>query len=94
MKQHTRRKFLQRGAGAAAAIASPFTGTFAHAAEFTYKYGNTLPPTHPMNVAATKAADRIREQTNGRLDIQIFPSAQLGSDTDMLSQVRSGALEF
>ena len=94
MTQHTRRKVLQHGAGAAAAIASPFTATFAHAAEFTYKYGNTLPPTHPMNVAATKAADRIREQTNGRLDLQIFPSAQLGSDTDMLSQVRSGALEF
>jgi TRAP-type transport system periplasmic protein len=94
MKQHTRRKFLQRSAGVAVAATSPFVVTFARAAEFTYKYGNTLPPTHPMNVAAMKAADRIREQTNGRLDIQVFPSSQLGSDTDMLSQVRSGALEF
>jgi len=28
------------------------------------------------------------------LDIQIFPSSQLGSDTDTLSQLRSGGVEF
>jgi TRAP-type transport system periplasmic protein len=91
MTFQTRRKFLQHGAAAAALLTSPAR---AGAAEFSYKYGNTLPPTHPMNVAASKAADRIREETKGRLDIQVFPSSQLGSDTDMLSQVRSGALEF
>ena len=36
----------------------------------------------------------IAVATNGRLDIQIFPSNQLGSDTDTLSQVRSGGVEF
>jgi tripartite ATP-independent transporter DctP family solute receptor len=91
MMFYSRRKFLRNGVVAAAVL----TGTArAGAAEFSYKYGNTLPPTHPMNVAASKAADRIREETKGRLDIQVFPSSQLGSDTDMLSQVRSGALEF
>jgi tripartite ATP-independent transporter DctP family solute receptor len=92
--QETRRRFLQRSAGAAASVALPMLPRPARAAEFTYKYGNTLPPTHPMNIAAQKAADRIREETKGRLDIQVFPSSQLGADTDMLSQVRSGALEF
>jgi tripartite ATP-independent transporter DctP family solute receptor len=88
----TRRKFV--GYGAAALLAAPLVARYAHAAEFTYKYGNTLPPTHPMNVVATKVMERIRSETNGRLDIQVFPSSQLGADTDMLSQVRSGALEF
>ncbi len=32
----------------------------------------------------------IKQETNGRVDIQIFPSSQLGSDTDTLSQLRSG----
>lgn len=88
----SRRKFI--GYGTASLLAAPLVAQYAHAAEFSYKYGNTLPPTHPMNVVATKVMERIRSETNGRLDIQVFPSSQLGADTDMLSQVRSGALEF
>jgi TRAP-type transport system periplasmic protein len=94
MSKRSRRDFLQVGVGAAAGIGLPLLPRFAHAAEFTYKYGNTLPPAHPMNVAAKKAAERILQDTKGRFEIQVFPSSQLGADTDMLSQVRSGALEF
>jgi tripartite ATP-independent transporter DctP family solute receptor len=32
--------------------------------------------------------------TSGRFDLQVFPNGQLGTDTDMLSQVRSGAIHF
>jgi len=66
----------------------------AQTAEFNYKYANNLPLTHPMNVRAQEAVDKIREDTGGRVAIQIFPSNQLGADTDMLSQVRSGGVEF
>jgi len=43
---------------------------------------------------AVEAADRIRAESNGALDIQLFPNNQLGADTDVLSQLRSGAVEF
>ncbi len=66
----------------------------ARAAEFSYKYANNLPLSHPMNLRAQEAVTRIKEKTGGRLDIQIFPNNQLGSDTDTLSQLRSGAVEF
>lgn len=66
----------------------------AKAAAFTFKYGNNVPETYPLNVRTKQAADRIRTATDGRFDLQIFPAGQLGTDTDMLSQVRSGALEF
>ena len=66
----------------------------ANAAEFSYKYANNLPAAHPLNVRATEAMARIREATGGRVDIQVFPNNQLGSDTDTLSQLRSGAVEF
>ena len=36
----------------------------------------------------------LRTLRKGRLEIQIFPNNQLGGDTDMLSQVRSGAIDF
>ena len=90
----TRRKLIQGTAIAAAATAAPVKLAFAQSAEFTYKYANNLPITHPVNVRMKAAADAIRSETNGRLDIQIFPSSQLGSDTDMLSQLRSGGVEF
>jgi len=67
---------------------------FAQKAEFAYKYANNLPVMHPMNIRAKEMADAIRAETKGRVDIQIFPNSQLGSDTDMLSQVRSGGVEF
>lgn len=66
----------------------------ANTAQFSYKYANNLPDSHPMNVRAKEMAAAIKAETNGRFDLQIFPNNQLGSDTDMLSQVRSGGIEF
>ena len=89
--QISRRQIL---AGAAGTLALPAMGAFAQKAEFTYKYANNLPVTHPMNIRAKEMADAIRAETRGRVDIQVYPNNQLGSDSDMLSQLRSGALEF
>jgi tripartite ATP-independent transporter DctP family solute receptor len=47
-----------------------------------------------MNIRAKEMVEAILKETNGRVEIRIFPSSQLGSDTDMLSQVRSGGVEF
>ena len=78
----------------AAGVALGIPG-IAHAApEFSLKYGNNLPVTHPLNVRAQEAADQILKETNGRVEIKIFPNNQLGGDTDMLSQVRSGGIDF
>src|SRR5690349_17848605 len=63
-------------------------------AQGAYKYANNLPETHPMNLRAREMAAAIKQETNGRFDLQIFPGSQLGSDTDTLSQVRSGGVEF
>jgi TRAP-type transport system periplasmic protein len=90
----TRRKLIQGTAIAAAATAAPVKLVFGQSAEFNYKFANNVPATHPINVRAKAAADAIRNETGGRLDIQIFPSNQLGSDTDTLSQLRSGGVDF
>jgi tripartite ATP-independent transporter DctP family solute receptor len=86
---------VQGGVAAATAIATVNILTRrADAAEFTYKYANNSPVDHPMNIRAREAAEKIKQESNGRLEIQIFPNNQLGGDTDMLSQLRSGAIEF
>ena len=66
----------------------------ADAAECELKYATGQDPTHPVNLRAKQALDRIREATAGRVDIKLFPANQLGSDTDLLSQVRNGSVDF
>src|ERR1700682_2883662 len=85
-----RREILITALAAPAILRSSGAG----AAQWTYKFANNQPLTHPMNVRAQEAVDRIKTETGGRLEIQIFPNNQLGSDTDTLSQLRSGAVEF
>ena len=62
--------------------------------EYTYKFATNLPLVHPMNVRLLEAFKKIRADTNGALNIQLYPNNQLGGDTYMLSQLRSGALEM
>src|ERR1700758_5814917 len=66
----------------------------AQQAEFSYKFANNLPDTHPLNIRAREMAAAIKTETNGKFDLQIFPNNQLGADTDVLSQLRSGGVEF
>lgn len=80
--------------GALGTLGSSFGSLPVCAAEFSYKFASNIPMTHPLNVRVKEAVDGIRTESNGRFDIEMFPNAQLGSDTDMLSQLRSGALEF
>ena len=89
----SRRHLLAGAAALGGAVGAPFVAR-AQTAEFTYKYANNLPAAHPMNMRAREMAEAIKKDTNGRLDLQIFPSSQLGSDTDTLSQLRSGGVEF
>ena len=91
----SRRSLLKASAASAVlgGIGAPLVAR-AQAAEFTYKYANNLPDGHPMNARAKEMAAAIKSETNGRFDLQIFPNNQLGSDTDMLSQIRSGGVEF
>jgi tripartite ATP-independent transporter DctP family solute receptor len=92
MIRTTRRTLLLAGTAAGATIAAPWIAK--GAAEFQLKYANNSPTAHPLNVRAVEAMERVKQETNGRVEIQIFPNNQLGSDTDMLSQLRSGAIEF
>src|ERR1700730_435457 len=90
----SRRTLLKGSAAAAAFTTVNLTTRPANAAEFTYKYASNLPAEHPLSARAQWAADKIRAEKSGRIDIRCFPNNQLGADTDMLSQLRSGALEF
>ncbi|HUA78122.1 MAG TPA: TRAP transporter substrate-binding protein [Acetobacteraceae bacterium] len=91
-------KGLRRRTLVKAAAASPFAFAIlrsrAEAAEFVFKFGNNVPDSYPLNIRVRQAAARIRKETDGRFDLQVFSNGALGTDTDMLSEVRSGAIQF
>jgi TRAP-type transport system periplasmic protein len=94
MSKPNRRHFLTSAAWSGAALLAAPHVRAATRAKFQYKYGNNLSLSHPLNIRAAEAVRRIRQATDGDLDIRIFPSNQLGGDTGMLSQLRAGALDF
>jgi tripartite ATP-independent transporter DctP family solute receptor len=91
----SRRALLKASAASAVmgSVGAPFVAR-AQQAQFTYKFANNLPDSHPLNLRAKEMAAAIKSETNGRFDLQIFPNNQLGADTDVLSQLRSGGVEF
>ncbi|MBV8093078.1 MAG: TRAP transporter substrate-binding protein, partial [Acetobacteraceae bacterium] len=99
MTRISRRGLLAGSAsmGAALGLGPQATPRPAHAQgkeEFKLKLGTDLPMAHPVNTRLQEAAGAIGSETDGRVAITLFPNNQLGSDSDMLSQIRSGALEL
>ncbi len=87
----SRAAFITSSAAAFASIG--IVSSPAKAAAITGKAGTNQPPDHPLSVAMRDMWDAIRKETNGRVDVTVFPNNQLGGDTAMLMQIRSGALQ-
>jgi TRAP-type transport system periplasmic protein len=91
----SRRSLLKSALGLVAAgtvLKAP--AVLAQAAPIKLKFGNDLPDTHSVNVRLKEAIEAISAETKGQVAISLFPNNQLGSDTDMMTQLRSGALEL
>jgi tripartite ATP-independent transporter DctP family solute receptor len=91
----TRRRDVLKGlAGAAAATLVPGAAFAQAPGKFSMKIAISIPESHPTTAALKAACADILKESNGRLAIDVYPNGQLGSDTDTVSQVRSGAIDF
>ena len=90
------RRWLLKSAVVVAAAGSALRGfkVRAQAVPLKLKFGNDLPATHSVNIRLAQAIEAIASETQGQVAISLFPNNQLGSDTDMMTQLRSGALEL
>lgn len=90
------RRSLLRGLSAlpAASLAAALPRLANAQQTFVFKFGNNLPLSHPLNTRAQEVAARIASESKGRMEVKIFPNNQLGGDTDMLAQVRSGGIDI
>jgi tripartite ATP-independent transporter DctP family solute receptor len=93
MTNINRRKILLSGAGVVGSSIA-FPSVVWGQAQFNLKCANIMPADHPLNVRLGEASLKIKEQTNGQVNIQVFPASQLGTDADMLAQLRSGGIDY
>jgi C4-dicarboxylate-binding protein DctP len=64
------------------------------AAELVAKLGSQDPPTTAKHRGLTKAAETVKQRTNGAIEIQVFPSSQLGGAREMAEGIQLGTLEM
>jgi TRAP-type transport system periplasmic protein len=79
-------KALLGGTAAALLLALP-----AAAQEFSLRFNHVLGPAEPFHEGFLAWAERVNERTGGRLAIEVFHSAQLGVEEDIIEQIRQGA---
>lgn len=61
------------------------------AEKFVLKFNHVLTDKDPYHGAFLKWADAVAERTNGGLTIEVFHSAQLGVEEDIIEQIKEGA---
>jgi TRAP-type transport system periplasmic protein len=67
---------------------------FAAAQTVKLTLGHGAAPGNPRHEAAVKMAEVAKAKSNGRIEIQVAPSAQLGDDAAMVTALRTGALDI
>ena len=84
------RRMLHRdGAGSPACSPSPA----AHA-QIKLRYAHVGVANAPQTLYADEVAKLVKERTNGRVEIQVFPNSQLGGVGEMVDGVKSGAISM
>jgi TRAP-type transport system periplasmic protein len=77
---------------AAAAGTLCAAGAHAQAVKLTLGHGAAIG--NPRHEAAVKFAEVAKAKSNGRIEVQVAPSAQLGDDAAMVTALRTGALDM
>ena len=88
-KTFSRRRFLI-GCAATAMLAS----SDSRAAEHRYRLGLSQPADSPNYVRLKEMADNVRAETGGRMQIDVLPAGQLGSDNVMLAMLQKNEMEM
>ncbi|MBP2669955.1 MAG: yiaO 1, partial [candidate division NC10 bacterium] len=87
------KRLLVVGLVATVAIAG-LTGIAQAQQKFTAKIADILSPDHPHSLTMKFFADRVKERTKGRMEIQVVPAAQLGQTKDLFMGVQTGSIEM
>lgn len=63
-------------------------------AAIVLKCGTSTQPSHIYNRAVEHFEKIVEKESNGEIDVQIFPAAQLGSERDLVEGLQLGSVEM
>jgi tripartite ATP-independent transporter DctP family solute receptor len=61
---------------------------------YTFRLGEAHPASHPTAQADLEFARRVEEETGGRIKIIVYLDQELGTEPEVIDQVRFGAIDF
>lgn len=62
--------------------------------EMVLRYAEVNPENDPITMAAAEFAKIVKENTDGRIEINIFPSGQLGGHKEVIQSLQMGAIDI
>lgn len=69
-------------------------GSMAHAADFTFTFAHVLTEDTPNARAAVVFKEEVEKNSDGRIEINIRPAAQLGGDVEIIEQTQMGLVHI
>ena len=88
-KAFSRRRFLIGGAAI-----TMMASHRAQAADIRYRLGLSQPEDSPNAIRLKEMAENVRGETNGRMQIDVYPAGKLGSDNTMLAMLQKNEMEM
>ncbi len=80
----------------ACGTSNPGTGSTgsSSAAPVTLRLADIQPADYPTVVGDKKFADLVKQRSNGRITVSVYPNAQLGDENTVAEQIQLGAIDF
>src|SRR5882757_8705163 len=89
-----RRDLLKIGAGLGAFTALQQMSPASAQAKAVFKASDVQPAGYPTVATTESLGKKLQTATNGRLSIQMYPSAQLGGEKETIEQTQIGAIQI
>ncbi len=62
--------------------------------DITLRLAESLPKNNPVTVAMYRFAELVESNTQGRVTVKVYASAQLGQESETIEQARLGIIDF
>jgi TRAP-type transport system periplasmic protein len=62
--------------------------------EYTLRFGHLANEENSWHRAAVFFADEVRERSGGRIDVQVYPNEQLGTELQILNAIQAGTADM
>ncbi|WP_315756125.1 MULTISPECIES: TRAP transporter substrate-binding protein [unclassified Bradyrhizobium] len=89
-----RRDFIRLSVGFAGVATLPPSSAALGQSKAVFKASDVQPPGYPTVAATENIGKKLAAATNGRLSIQMYPSAQLGGEKETIEQTQIGAIQM